>query len=82
MRLGINVLIVGNGNMFRKAIEISPGAVGIHGALAMALMAQDRGEEALAEAALEADPAWRLRARAILLHHLRRLAESEAALSQ
>src|SRR6516225_1318613 len=67
---------------YRKALELAPQRVLAHANLALNLLAQGRGEEALAEAQQEPEQWARLRARAIIHHATGRHAESEAALQE
>src|SRR6516164_9259283 len=67
---------------YRKALELAPQRVLAHANLALNLLAQGRGEEALAEAQQEPEEWARLRARAIIHHATGRHAESEAALQE
>lgn len=51
---------------FRKSIEIAPQRAWTHAVLSLCLLAQGRPDEALAEAMLEPDEAWRLWALALV----------------
>jgi len=65
---------------FRKALELEPQMSHARGLLSFTLLAQGRGEEALAHAAREADEAYRLGALAIAHHALHNRADSNATL--
>ena len=65
----------------RKVLELVPqNDSGAHAQLALNLLAQGRGDEALAEAAREPDELFRLWAIAIIEHGARRRTESDTAL--
>jgi tetratricopeptide (TPR) repeat protein len=66
----------------RKALELAPQRTGTHAILARNLLAQGRGEEALAEVRQEPEEWERLWTRAIIDHAAGRHAESEAALHE
>lgn len=65
---------------FRKALDLVPDRVGAHAGLALALLALGRREEAVHEAGLEPDEAFRLWVVAITTHAAGRRAESDEAL--
>jgi eukaryotic-like serine/threonine-protein kinase len=65
---------------YRKALELAPQRVGTHSVLSLALLAQDPGEEALAEAMREPEEAWRLWALAIIHHAMGDVATSDGYL--
>ena len=67
---------------YRKALELAPQRNMTHAHLALNLLAQGRGEEALAEALQEPEEWERLRSRAIIDHAAGRYVESEAALQE
>jgi TolB-like protein/Tfp pilus assembly protein PilF len=67
---------------YRKALELAPQRNTTHAHLALTLLAQGRGEEALAEALQEPEEWERLRSRAIIDHAAGRHVESEAALQE
>jgi eukaryotic-like serine/threonine-protein kinase len=67
---------------YRKALEIAPQRGITRGFLALSLLAQGRGGEALAEAMREPSEWARLRAQAIVHHALGHGAESDAALRE
>ncbi|HKE39975.1 MAG TPA: adenylate/guanylate cyclase domain-containing protein [Casimicrobiaceae bacterium] len=62
---------------YRKALELHPQRLGTHAHLALNLLAQGRGEEALAEVQQEPEEWERLWAKAIIDHAAGRPAESE-----
>ena len=64
----------------RKALELGPERGGAHAVLAWVLRAQGQAEAALAEAQAEPSEGFKLTTRALALHALGRVAESEAAL--
>jgi tetratricopeptide (TPR) repeat protein len=66
----------------RKALELAPQRAGSHEHISMTLIAQGRGEEALAEASLEPDEATRLRALAIVQNVLGNRGESDKDLQE
>jgi adenylate cyclase len=66
----------------RKALELAPQRIWTHAQLALNLLAQRRGEEALLEAQQEPEEWARLRSRAIIQHAAGCHAESEAALQE
>ena len=63
----------------RKALELAPQRYVTRGLLALTLLHQDRGEEALAEAAREPAEGQRLYALAVIHHRLGHRDESDAA---
>jgi tetratricopeptide (TPR) repeat protein len=65
---------------YRKALQLAPERVGTHSGLALALLAEDRADEALAEVLLEPDEAWRLWALAIIHDARGQGPESDAVL--
>ena len=65
---------------FRKSLEIAPQRASTIAYLSLTLVAQGRGDEALAEAMRVRDEADRLYALAIVHHAMGRRAESDAAL--
>ena len=67
---------------YRKALELAPQRVATRAFLSLTLLAQGRGEEALAEAMREPDELFRLWALAIVHHALGHRAESDAALEE
>jgi serine/threonine-protein kinase len=67
---------------YRKALELSPQMAVTRANLSLVLLAQGRGEEALAEARRESDEAFRLLTLAIVHHVLGRGAESDEALRE
>jgi len=67
---------------FRKVLELAPERGGAHAQLSKVLLAQGRGEEALAEAMREPTEAYRPWAVAIVNHALNRKAESDEALRE
>lgn len=67
---------------YRKGLELAPQRSGAHAYLALTLLAEGRGKEALAEAVGEPDEGFRLWASAIVHHALGHEAESEAALQE
>ena len=68
---------------YRKALELAPQRVGAHAtASSLNLLAQGRGDEALAEALREPEEWHRLWALAIIHHAAGRRAESDAALQE
>jgi tetratricopeptide (TPR) repeat protein len=69
-------------NAHRKALELVPQRTGSHGHIAMNLIAQGRGEEALAEASQEPDEGTRLRPLAIVQHVLGNRGESDKLLRE
>jgi len=64
---------------YRKALELAPQKIITRAALSLVLLAQGRGEEALAEAAREPDEAFRLWALTMVQHGLGHRAESDDA---
>jgi eukaryotic-like serine/threonine-protein kinase len=66
----------------RKALELTPQRAGSHGSLSMTLIAQGRGEEALAEASREPEEGTRLWALAIVQYALGHRAESDTLLRE
>jgi TolB-like protein/Tfp pilus assembly protein PilF len=67
---------------YRRSLDLAPGTAVTSSMLAFLLLEGGRAEEALAEAAREADETNRLHATAIIAHAMGRKAESESALSQ
>jgi len=67
---------------YRKALEFTPQRAATHSRLALNLLAQGRGEEALAEAQQEPEESQRLWTRAVIDYAAGRRAESEAALQE
>jgi len=67
---------------YRKALELAPQREGTRAYLALNLLAQGRGDEALGEVAHEPHDALRLWALAIIEHGVGRRAESDAALRE
>ena len=67
---------------YRKALELAPQREGARAYLALNLLAQGRGDEALAEASREPDEAFRLWALAIIEHAAGRRSESDTALQE
>jgi tetratricopeptide (TPR) repeat protein len=67
---------------FRKALELSPQIAATRATLSLNVLAQCRGEEALAEALREPEEALGLPATAIIHHVAGRRAESDAALQE
>ena len=67
---------------YRKELELAPQRVLAHSRLALNLLAQGRGEEALAEAQQEPEEWDRLWTVAVINHAAGRHAESEAALRE
>lgn len=65
---------------YRDALDLAPRRVGTRAFLSLALLAQHRGPEALAEAEREPVEVFRLWALAIVHHGLGRAAESDAAM--
>ena len=65
---------------YRKALELAPQRTSTCGHLALNLLAQGRGDEALAEALREPEEWCRLWAHAIIHHSAGRRAESDAEL--
>lgn len=82
-RLGIAYLYLGRyaeaEAMARRRLDVSPDGSGGHAQLAFALDFQNRGEEALAEAARERDDNYRILSKAITYQSLGRRAEADAA---
>jgi len=66
----------------RRALELAPQIVAARAGLSMTLLAQAKGEEAVAVALREPDEAFRLCALAIVHHALGHRPESDAALDQ
>ena len=67
---------------YRTALRLSPGMIGIHSVLGLALLAQGLGESALAEIDQESGEAHRLIGRTMAYHTLGRDEESDAALAE
>jgi tetratricopeptide (TPR) repeat protein len=67
---------------YRKALMLAPQRILARAGLAMALLAQQRGEEALAEALQEPQEPFRLWSLAMVHHGLGHSAESDAALAE
>jgi TolB-like protein/Tfp pilus assembly protein PilF len=67
---------------YRKALELAPQREGARAVLALNLLTQGRGDEALAEASREPREAFRLWAIAIIEHAASRRAESDTALQE
>lgn len=67
---------------FRKVLELAPLGARTHAYLSLALAALGRGEEALTEAIMESDEAFRLWALAIIHDGLGHAVESDAALKE
>ena len=67
---------------FRMSVELGPSRMGVHYGLALVLLALGRREEALDEALLEREEVYRLWSSSVILHHLGRRDESEAALQE
>jgi eukaryotic-like serine/threonine-protein kinase len=67
---------------YRKALDLAPHRINTCALLSLTLLAQGRGEEALAEAMREPDEAFRLWALGIIHHVLGRRAESDQALRE
>ena len=67
---------------YRNVLELAPQRVGMHAHLAVNLVAQERGAEALAEALREQEEWARLWAVAIIQHAAYRRDESNAALGE
>jgi len=67
---------------YRNALELAPPRAGIRSRLALNLLAQGRGDEALAEAQQEHEEWERLWTRAVIEHAVSRHAESEATLQE
>jgi serine/threonine protein kinase/tetratricopeptide (TPR) repeat protein len=67
---------------FHKALELTSQRVGTHACLSRTLLAQAKGEEAVAEALREPQELFRLWALAIVHHALGHRPESDAALNQ
>ncbi len=67
---------------YRKALELASQRTGTHANLALNLLAQDRGEEALTEAQREPEEWMRLYALAIIHHAAGRRAEADGALHE
>jgi Tfp pilus assembly protein PilF len=67
---------------YRKALELAPQRATARASLAMNLLVQGRGDEALAEASRESDEAFRLWALAIIEHAAGRHTESDTALQE
>jgi tetratricopeptide (TPR) repeat protein len=65
---------------YRKALELASQRASTHAFLSLTLLAQGRGEEALAEAMREPHEMFRLYAQAIIHHAMGHGAESNAAL--
>jgi eukaryotic-like serine/threonine-protein kinase len=68
--------------VFRRALDLGLQNPITRAHLSLTLLAQDRGEEALAEAMREPEDVWRLWALAIVLHASARHAESDEALRE
>jgi TolB-like protein/Tfp pilus assembly protein PilF len=67
---------------YRKALELAPQVVMARSGFSVTLLAQGRGEEALAEATREPHEMFRLWALVMIHHSLGRNAESDAALRE
>jgi tetratricopeptide (TPR) repeat protein len=67
---------------YRKALEFAPQRAATHSRLALNLLAQGRGEEALAEAQQEPEESQRQWTRAVIDYAAGRRAESAAALQE
>jgi tetratricopeptide (TPR) repeat protein len=67
---------------FRRSLELAPQRGSVRALTALALLAQGRGKEALAEAEREPDEALRLWALAIVHHGIGRGHEADAALQE
>jgi len=67
---------------YRKALELNPRGITTRANLSMALLALNRGTEALEEASREPDDALRSWAMAIIHHSLGHVAESNSALAE
>ena len=67
---------------YRKALELAPQRYTARSHLSLAVLAQGRAEEALAEAAKEPGGRWRLFAVAIIQHALGRRAQSDETLRE
>ena len=67
---------------YRKALELAAGRSGTRAYLSLSLLAQGRGEEALAEAAREPEESLRLWSLAIVHHAMGHGAESDAILRE
>lgn len=67
---------------FRRALEIAPQRFVSAALLAIVLMDQDRGEEALAQAMLEPDVFWRVWSLAIINHASGRRSDSDQGLQK
>ena len=67
---------------YRKALMLAPQRILARAGLSMALLAQQRGEEALAETLQEPQEPFRLWSLAIVHHGLGHSAESDAALAE
>jgi serine/threonine protein kinase/lipoprotein NlpI len=65
---------------YRTALELAPGRIATHAALALTLLSQRRGQEALAEASREPSGEFRLWCTAIVEHALGSETNSRAAL--
>jgi hypothetical protein len=68
--------------MCRKALELAPQRGAAHAYLSLALVAQGRGDDALAEASREPHDWFRFWAQAIVHHVLGHAAESDQALRE
>ena len=64
---------------YRTALELAPGRVATHAALSLTLLAQKRGDDAVAEASREPNEEFRLWSQAIVHHALGHEPESQAA---
>ena len=67
---------------YRKALELAPQRAVTRALVALNLLAQGRGEEALAEATRESDAFWRIWALAIVQHATGNLADADTSLRQ
>jgi len=67
---------------YRKAIELAPQCAVVHGLLALNLLEQGRGDEALAEALREPESMWRIRALAIIHQAAGRREEADVAMAE
>ena len=67
---------------YRTALELGPNRMGVQYGLGLVLLARGRGEEGLRHARLEPEEVYRLWSSSVILHHLGRRDESEAALQE
>jgi TolB-like protein/Tfp pilus assembly protein PilF len=67
---------------YRKALEITPQAIGVHAYHSLVLLDLGRGEEALSAVGREPDEAFRLWATAIIRHALGQSVEADVTLQE